>query len=136
MTGERFPLPNGATLAITREGRTEYFFERGVAVLLRLPKEALAGAELTDKVVGKAAALLMVRGGIRSLAAGILSRPAAQVLERAHIPYTYERLTERIVNRTGDGLCPMESAVMHTFDAEEAYTLLLATQKQLRENAK
>lgn len=40
------------------------------------------------------------------------------------IPFTFGKMTERIVNRTGTGYCPMESAVLTTDDVERGYSLL------------
>ena len=55
------------------------FRERGVKDLFRLLKEEpamLRGAFIADKVVGKAAAALMVLGGVRELFADVISHPA------------------------------------------------------------
>jgi hypothetical protein len=45
---------------------------------------------LQDKIIGKAAALLIHRLGVRAVKAGILSRLGAAVLQRHGIAYTYE----------------------------------------------
>ena len=69
---------------------------------------------LRDKIVGKAAALLIHRLGFRTVKAGILSRLGEAVLQRYGIVYTYEQLVERIRCQTEDLLAEME-------DPEEAY---------------
>src|SRR5712671_3147277 len=51
---------------------------------------------LQDKIIGKAAALLIHRLGFRTVKAGILSRLGEAVLLRHGISYTYEQLVERI----------------------------------------
>lgn len=84
----------------------------------------LTGTSCADKVVGKAAALLMQKAGVATLYAGIISEPATKVLTDAGIEYEYGTLVPRIQNRKGDGLCPMESAVMDISDADEAYAVL------------
>ena len=86
--------------------------------------ENLRGAVAADKVVGKAAAFLMEKAGISAAYAAVLSAPAEDVLKNAGIMYTYSHLVPRIQNRAGDGLCPMESAVMEIGDAEKAFAAL------------
>lgn len=75
------------------------------------PMHILQDADVSDSIVGKAAALLMVFGGVKSVRAGVLSEGGKQVFETFDIPYKFGRLAPFIVNRKGDGLCPMEQAV-------------------------
>lgn len=86
--------------------------------------EDLQGAVAADKVVGKAAAFLMEKAGISAVYAAVLSEPAETVLKNAGIAYAFDRLVPRIQNRAGDGLCPMESAVMEIDNAETAFAAL------------
>lgn len=93
--------------------------------------ENLHGAVAADKVVGKAAAFLMEKAGISAAYAAVLSEPAEDVLKNAGIMYTYSHLVPRIQNRTGDGLCPMESAVMDTDNSDTAFSALKNKLKNL-----
>lgn len=93
--------------------------------------ENLRGAVAADKVVGKAAAFLMEKAGISAAYAAVLSEPAEDVLKNAGIAYTYSHLVPRIQNRKGDGLCPMESAVMDTDDSDTAFSALKNKLKNL-----
>lgn len=86
--------------------------------------ENLHGAVAADKVVGKAAAFLMEKAGISAVYAAVLSEPAEDVLKAAGIEYKFTHLVPRIQNRKGDGLCPMESAVMEMENAETAFAAL------------
>lgn len=86
--------------------------------------ENLRGAVAADKVVGKAAAFLMEKAGISAVYAAVLSEPAEDVLKNAEIEYKFTHLVPRIQNRKGDGLCPMESAVMEIENAETAFAAL------------
>ena len=72
---------------------------------------------LQDKIIGKAAALLIHRLGFRTVLAGILSRLGEAVLQRHGIVYTYEQLVERIHCQTEELLATVE-------DPEEAYRLV------------
>ena len=72
----------------------------------------LKDADVEDSIVGKAAALLMVYGGVKSVKAGVLSESGKDVLDYYNIPCEYQTLVPYIVNRKGDGVCPMEQAVL------------------------
>ena len=68
----------------------------------------LRGALVADKVVGKGAAALLVKGGVAALHTDLISRPALDLLSRAGIDVTYDTLTDHIVNRDGTDWCPVE----------------------------
>ena len=74
-----------------------------------------------DKVVGKATAFLYVLLGVRAVYAAVISRSALQVLTSSGIDAEYGSLVENIINRTGDGICPFEEAVLNIDDANDAY---------------
>lgn len=56
---------------------------------------------------------------------------AAEVLAAHGITFCYGELTERIVNRTGDGLCPMESATLEETDPARALEKIKAKLQEL-----
>jgi hypothetical protein len=72
---------------------------------------------LQDKIIGKAAALLIHRLGFRTVKVGILSRLGEAVLDHHRIAYTYEQLVDRIHCQTEEILAEVE-------DFEDAYGLL------------
>ena len=72
---------------------------------------------LQDKIIGKAAALLILRLGFRTIKAGILSRRGEVVLQGHGMAYTYEQLVDRIHCQTDELLATVE-------DPEEAYQLV------------
>lgn len=84
----------------------------------------LSGYSVADLVVGKAAALLFVKSGIVRVFAKTLSKGGRKVLETHGIDCEYDVLTEKIINRTGTDICPMEKSVAHTDNPEEAYVIL------------
>lgn len=94
--------------------------------------ENLQDSVAADKVVGKAAAFLMEKAGLCAVYATVLSEPAKAVLQNAGIAYAYGKLVPRIQNRKGDGLCPMESAVMETENAERAFLQLQAEYRKMQ----
>jgi zinc transport system ATP-binding protein len=74
---------------------------------------------LQDKIIGKAAALLIFRLGFQTVKAGVLSRLGEAVLQRHGIVYTYEQLVDRIHCQTEELLATVE-------DPEAAYQLVKA----------
>lgn len=86
--------------------------ERGVADLRRLLAEdpgTLRGAFIADKVVGKAAAALMLLGGVEALRAETISDLALGLLHGRGIEVDYGLRVPHIINRTRTGWCPLES---------------------------
>lgn len=84
----------------------------------------LKGFSLADKIIGKAQSMLAIKAGIKEVYAKVLSVNGKIILEKYNIPYSYEILTEKIINRTKDDICPMEKAVKDIDDIEEAYEIL------------
>ncbi len=122
-------IKNGsAVIALrTKDGEERCSAERGIKPLLILLEDASAplhGAIVADKVVGKAAAFLFVVGKVKQLHAVVLSVPAKMVLERYGIEFTYDELTDKILNRDKTGFCPMETKVWDIETPQEAYGAL------------
>ena len=117
-------LTSASTIAVVSNGEVFTSQERGVKPLLHLLTEKkgfLKGASVADKVIGKAAALLMVLGEIKEVHTLIISEPAIKVFEKYNIPCYYDKKVERIVNRTGDGLCPMETLCLDVEEPKKAF---------------
>lgn len=92
----------------------------------------LSGASAADRIVGKAAAMLFALAGVSSLYAEVLSERALPVLERYGIAVAWGTLTPAIINRRGDGPCPMETAVEEIDDPNEALNAIRATVAHLK----
>ena len=93
------------------DGTLHRFTQRGVKDLLALvtvSPEILKGALIADKAVGKAAAACMVVGGVKCVYADVMSEPALTLLQQHGVEAGYGTLVDHIINRTGDGWCPME----------------------------
>ena len=116
----------GHTICLCKNGNCLYSEKRGIAPMMGFIADGtdLTDYSVADTVVGKAAALLFVKSGIKEVFAKTLSESAKKVLEENGVPYTYETLTEKIINRAGTDICPMEKAVLNTDDPEQAYTLI------------
>lgn len=87
--------------------------------------EILRGASVADKIVGKAAAMLLLYSGVKEVYAEIISSRAIPVLENAGISYFYNKQVPFIKNRAGNDLCPMEKRVLDIDDPNIGAELLL-----------
>lgn len=107
---------------------------RGVRPLLDLLEgdANVAGFAAADKVVGKAAAYLYCLLNIKCLYAQVISQPALDVLTKTGIQIEYGQLVPAIQNRTKDGFCPMESAVLKINTPEEALRAIYDALEQLK----
>lgn len=116
----------GHSICLCKDG--EYFTldGKGISPIMKLLGEGkdICGYSVADTVVGKAAAMLFVKAGIKDLHAKLMSKPSEAFLKKAHIPYTYETLAENIKDRTGTDICPMEKTVENIEDADIAYEAL------------
>lgn len=112
----------GHTLVVANGNRLRTFDRRGVADLYRLLREEpefLHGAVVADKVVGKAAAALMLLGGVAELHTDVISSKAIELLQGSSLRYAYDLEVPHIINRTRDGWCPMETRCRDCRTAEE-----------------
>ncbi|NLA78144.1 MAG: DUF1893 domain-containing protein [Erysipelothrix sp.] len=98
---------------------------------LRECPERLEDAIVVDKVVGKAAAMLMVVAKIKALYTPIISEQAVQYLKHESIALEYDDVVEFISNANRNGMCVMEATVIDTVDAHEGYQQLLQKIQQL-----
>ncbi|MDE6106082.1 MAG: DUF1893 domain-containing protein [Bacteroidales bacterium] len=127
----------GCSCVIRNGTEVRTFRQRGVADLydLYLNEPAfLQGADIADKVVGKGAAALMRLGGIRRVYADVLSEPAAELLKAGNIPTACGQQVPHIVNRRGDGFCPLETACMEV-PFERIFPVIRQFVEHLRQTA-
>lgn len=122
------------TLVLVREDDVMTSDKRGIAPLVELcdGDKSVSGYCAADKIVGRAAAFLYVLLGVRYVYAEVLSRGGKDVLEGNGIAVEYKTLTDGIINRKGDGPCPMERAVGNIDDPLSALAAVKAKLAELR----
>lgn len=125
---------SGHTLALCKCGEVITSDKRGIAPMADFIREGynLFGYSAADRVVGKAAAMLFVKAGIKEVFAQTLSESAKDFMEKHGIAVSYEKLTDYIVNRNKDGMCPMESVVFDIQDVDEGVVKLQAKLEEMR----
>ena len=100
-----------ATCVVLQKGQPHISHERGIKPILDLLRgdpAVLCGASVADRVIGKAAALLMVYGQVAEVYTAVISEHAAAVFEAAGVPFCFDEQVPFIINRDGTGMCPME----------------------------
>lgn len=118
-------LRNGNHSLVIHRDTTSVYDTRGIATLQQIidkDSNELSGATVVDKVVGKAAAALMIVGGVSELHALLITQGALSLLATSDIRVSYDTLTDHIINRNHTGWCPMEMACRDCVTAEECIT--------------
>ncbi len=109
------------TCVLCRKDAVFTSVERGVKPLLNLLESGgYGGFSAADKIVGQAAAHLYILIGVVSVYASVMSRDAEKLLLKNNISASYGVLTEKIINRNGNDICPMEKAVSNTENSHAA----------------
>ena len=113
-------------------------YERGVKPLLSLlqMRRSFVGAVAADKCVGAGAAHLYVLLGVRTVWANFISISAIQILQNNGIDVFFDQSVPNIINRKGNGICPVEEAVLVAENSHEAYELIIDTLKNLEQKTK
>ena len=124
--------------AMIREGRAECVLVRdgrivciergrGVSPLLSVyekHRDAMNGAVVVDKVIGRAAAAIAICGRASHVYGEIMSEDAEDFLRTNGISSSCGLKVHRILNRKRDGLCPLEQSVLDHSDPEKALAAL------------
>ena len=122
-------LDKEGVLGVVRSvaGDIRLFRRRGVIdlyTLLANEPAFMRRGSMADKVIGRGAALLLVKGGIAEVYARVISSSALDVLRSSHVSVTFDMEVEHIINRDATGICPVEKLTSHISDPEEAYSLI------------
>lgn len=110
--------------------------DKGIAPMVNFISKGVDLHEFSaaDIIIGKAAAMLFILAGVKEVYAKVMSRKAIEIFSQYSIGYTYDTLTEKIINRKGNDICPMEKTVKDISDPQLAYDAIKQTLKLLTEN--
>ncbi len=112
------------SLLVYQKGQISFQDEHGIQpLLIQIEKKGLKKAIVVDKVIGKAAALLMVYGKVNRVHTDIIAKDAITVFEKHKIKFSYNKKVDYILNVKKDGLCPMEQKVKDTDSPKKAYKI-------------
>ena len=128
-------LDDGEYTCVLCKGDTVYTScERGISPLLCWLDMGLdmKGFFAADKIIGKAAAMLFILAGVHEVYAPVMSEGAIQELSKHAIISHCLHSVDKIINRKGDGQCPMEQTVAEISDPQKAYEALKQKVDELR----
>lgn len=106
---------------------SDAFGIKPLMVLLREDKSCFDGCAVADKIIGKAAALMLVLGKAQAVYGRIMSRSGAEILSKSNIYFEYGELVDGIKNRDKTDLCPMEKTVLDIDEPLIAFNALEET---------
>ena len=128
-----------ASCVVIQDGTIVYRADgRGVSPLLNLYRnnpEKLQNAYVVDKIIGKAAAAILILGGAKSAYGEVMSAAALQYLRSKGIKIGFGRCVDVITSRSGTGICPIERAILDIDDPEEAVVAIIERLKSLQQSA-
>ncbi len=119
---------NASLVVLYQNGTCKEYYNRRiediVAILLE-NKDALKGAIIADKVIGKVAGSVLAVAGIKELYADIISEFAIPVLDKNGIKYEYNNKVDFIQNNDKTGMCPMENKFKDENDLNVIYNFFV-----------
>lgn len=124
------------SVVVIRDSREIYSSKlgQGVSPLLKIIREQpelFRDAVVVDKVIGKAAAMLLVLGGAKEVHALRVSRAGRDYLRAHGIPVYADESIDLVENRMRNGICPFEAAVAALEDPAEGFKEICRTMEQL-----
>ncbi len=124
----------GHSIALVKDGEVLTDDKRGVAPMLCFIAEGrnLRGYSVADKIVGKAAASLFVLAGIKEVYAEVASISAKDYLQEHSVRFSCGIIVDKIINRSGTGICPMEDAVSNISDPEKCHKAIVLRLEELK----
>ena len=96
------------SIALCKNGKVITSDKRGVAPLAEFIwcSTDISGFSAADRVVGKAAAMLMIKAGITEVFALTISENAERLLKSHGVQVSFMTRAGRIMNRDKTGACP------------------------------
>ena len=97
--------------------------------------EKLEGTLMVDKILGRAAAFLMVYAKASEAMATVLSTPGRRVLEQNGVKFSYGEEVPHIKMENGVIYCPFESMVQGIENPVEAYNAIVAKMNSFKSSS-
>ena len=123
-----------ATLALAKQNRISAVrYGRGLAPALEIFEKQpnlLAGAEVYDLIVGKAAASVFILGEACYVYGFTMSRSAADLLAAYGVSFGCQTLADEILNRSGTGPHPLEQSLLRCTTPDDCLPIIYAALAQ------
>jgi hypothetical protein len=86
----------------------------------------LEGTLIVDKILGRAAAFLVIYSKAAEAITNVVSSPGKQILDAHSLKFSYREEVPHIKMKNGVIYCPFESMVQGIDDPDEAYKAIVA----------
>ena len=126
-------IKNGYTCVLCCDNEEYHSTLRGVKPLLDFLEsdKDFSGFSAADKTIGAGAAHLYALLGVKEVWANIISDAGKKVLLENNITVFCETQVPYIINRKGDGMCPIETAVKDITSSQKALEAIKQTLEAL-----
>ena len=125
---EKLYSTNASLVVLYSNGEIKEYYQnriKDIKEILIENKDALKGAIIADKVIGKVAGSIFTIAGVKEIYADVMSKYALPVLEKNNIKFEYKKLVEYIQNNDKTGMCPMENKYRYEEDINKIYNEML-----------
>lgn len=119
---------NASLVVMFADGRIQEYYNRRVEDIISIikkDKNALEGAIVADKIIGKVAGSLLTVAGVKEIYAITISEFAISILKENNVKYEYENKVEYIINNDKTGMCPMENKFKDEKDLVNIYNYFI-----------
>ncbi len=119
---------NASLVVIYADGECKTYYQnriKDIKEILQKDRNALKGAVIADKVIGKVASSILTIAGVKEIYADVMSKYAVPILEENSIKYEYKNLVDYIQNNDKTGMCPMENKYKEENDINKIYQEML-----------
>lgn len=124
---------------IANKGEVRTYTQRGVADLYDLVKNDPAFLEealVADKVIGKAAAALLIMGEVKEVYTDLISESALKLFSKTKIEVDYMSKVPHIQNRDQNDWCPLERITFEEESIDRIFLLIEDFVLKMRANRK
>ena len=125
---EKLYSTNASLVVLYSNGECKEYYQNrinDIKEILKENREALQGAIIADKVIGKVAGSILTVAGEKEIYADVMSKYAITVLDKNNIRYEYRNLVNYVQNNEKTGVCPMESKYKEESDINKIYNDLI-----------
>ena len=125
---EKLYSTNASLVVLYSNGEIKEYYQnriKDIKEILIENKDALKGAIIADKVIGKVAGSILTIAGVKEIYTDVMSKYALPVLEKNNIKFEYKKLVEYIQNNDKTGMCPMENKYRYEEDINKIYNEML-----------
>lgn len=128
MVKEKLYSTNASLVVLYSNGECKEYYQNrinDIKEILKENREALKGAIIADKVIGKVAGSILTVAGVKEIYADVMSKYAITVLDKNNIKYKYKDLVDYVQNNEKTGMCPMENKYKEEADINKIYNDLI-----------